>query len=141
MTYTTQLRSEHDLLLGLADELEAASSGEAPGDFTPLFILLGRFAELLQTHLLREDNMLYPAMLDSRDAEAASVAAVFQEEIGGLATRLEHFEATWTGIEISRRWPDFREEIQGLLEDLRVRIGRENDELYPLMERFPDLAA
>ncbi len=123
------------------DELEMVSSGDAPDDLTPLFFLLGRFVQLLQVHLLREDSVLYPAMISGSDDDAASIARQFQEELGSLDTRVQKFDSLWMGAEVSDRWQEFREELGGLLKDLRIRIRRENEELYPLIEGRMDAAA
>ena len=135
MLLTTQLRNEHDLLLALANDLEAVCSAPRPDGFTPLSILLERFYQLLQIHLLREDSILYPRMLAGSDQNAATVAAAFQAELGSVDSHVARFEKEWTPGEISGRWPAFCQDIRVLLEELRARIERENDELYPLAER------
>ncbi|MDP8994655.1 MAG: hemerythrin domain-containing protein [Pseudomonadota bacterium] len=141
MLFITQLRHEHDLLLTLADELESACSGERPDDLTPLLVLLERFNQLLQIHLLREDSVLYPAMIEGEDPDAATLAILFQDELGGLDRHLAEFDAKWANADISTRWFEFCLEIAGLAAELRLRIERENEELYPLAERCPRLAA
>ena len=141
MLFTDQLRNEHDLLLGIADELGHVISGAVPDDLTPLFLILGRFNQLLQVHLVREDAVLYPAIIEGRDAAAALVASGFQEELGDLAARIEAFDRKWVGGQISTCWSDFCEDLANLLEDLRLRIRRENEELYPLIEVCADIAA
>ena len=134
MTFTTQLRNEHDLLLAQVEELETLGSGDFLNDFTQIFVVLGRFTQLLQIHLLREDSVLYPVMVTSADNRAATVAAAFQFELGALDKWVEAFESRWTGAAISSEWSTFCEELQDLLAAVRLRIERENDELYPLFE-------
>nr|MDP8995075.1 hemerythrin domain-containing protein [Pseudomonadota bacterium] len=67
MLFITQLRHEHEVLLTLADELESVCSGARPDNMTPLLVLLERFNQLLQIHLLREDSVLYPAIINGSD--------------------------------------------------------------------------
>lgn len=141
MLSTDQLRNEHDLLLGIADELEQAISAGVPDDLTPLFLILSRFNQLLQVHLVREDDVLYPAIIRGRDTEAAAVATRFQEDLGSLATEIEAFDRKWVGGQISTCWPDFCEDVTGVVKKLRMRIERENEELYPLIERRAAVAA
>ena len=141
MLFITQLLNEHDMLLALGDELETACSGPQPDDLAGLVVLLERFNQLLQIHLLREDNILYPAIIDGSNTEAAKVAAAFQAELGFLGSHVSEFDQRWAPAEISRSWPVFQQEICRLVEELRYRIERENDELYPLMEAHPALAA
>lgn len=140
MLFTTQMRNEHDLLLGMTDELELVCSAPKPDGLTPLLILLERFNQLLQVHLLREDSILYPNMLNGKDPEAATVAAAFQAELGRLDAHVAQFEKEWTTGEISSRWPAFCEDVSTLLQELRLRIEKENEELYPLAERSPRTA-
>ena len=54
MLFLRQLRDEHELLMELADQLEAAAPEVEPADYTQVFVLLARFGQLLQIHLLRE---------------------------------------------------------------------------------------
>ena len=141
MLFITQLRNEHDMLLVSADELEAACSGPLPDGLTPLLVLLERFNQLLQIHLLREDSILYPAIIGGSDAEAANVAAAFQAELGFLGSHVSEFDQKWATTEISSSWALFQEEMKKLVQELRYRIERENEDLYPLAERCPRLAA
>ena len=132
MLFLKQLSDEHDVLLALADQLEAATPEAEPADYTQVFVLLARFGQLLQIHLLREDAIVYPAIINGPDAEAATVASLFQHELGSLDKRVEEFERKWTGSAIGQAWQEFRVDLQNLLAELRVRIERENAELYPL---------
>lgn len=141
MLFIAELRNEHDMLLALADQLERATSGSQPDALTPLLVLLERFNQLLQIHLLREDTFLYPALIAGDDVEAANVAACFQAELGLLGSHVLEFDQKWSTTEISRSWLEFRQDIMKLVEELRFRIERENEDLYPLAERFPKLAA
>lgn len=135
MLCTTELRYEHDLLLALADDLEVVCSAPRPDNLAPLLILFERFNQFLQIHLLREDSILYPNMLSGKDPEAAVVAAAFQAELGSLDAHVAQFEREWTTSEISSRWPAFCQDVSTLFKELRIRIERENAELYPLVER------
>ena len=141
MLSVAELRNEHDLLLVLADELEAVSVGDPPFDLTPIFVRLSRFAQLLQIHLLREDSLLYPALIASGDRRLAAVAATFQDELGDLDILVEAYEQKWTGSAISYRWADFCEDTGTLLRRVRTRIHREDEGLYPLLEGLTELAA
>ena len=135
MLFLRQLRDEHDLLLELADQLEAATTEAEPAEYTHVFVLLARFGQLLQIHLLREDAIVYPDIINGMDAEAATIALLLQQELGSLDDRIDQFEKRWTGSAIGRGWHDFRIELRILLRELRVRIERENSELYPLVDQ------
>ena len=142
MPFRTQLRYEHDLLVGMAEALGAgARSDAAPPELPQLLLLLGQFTQLLQVHLLREDSVLYPALESSNDRIVVALAAGMREEHGALARHVRAFEQTWSADEIRRRWRDFTADLSDILDMVRQRIDRENDELYPLLDAAPDAAA
>lgn len=141
MQFIRELRNEHDILLALADELERACSGSQPEALTPLLVLIERFNQLLQIHLLREDNILYPAIIAGGNVEAPDVAATFQAELGFLGSHVSEFDQKWSTSEISSSWDAFQDDMRTLVQQLRYRIERENEDLYPLAERIPKVAA
>jgi hemerythrin-like domain-containing protein len=142
MPFTTQLRYEHDLLVGMAEALGAGARGDAPPAELPRFLLLlGQFTQLLQVHLLREDSVLYPALESARDWVTAALASAMREEHGALGRHIAAFDRHWTGDEIRRRWPDFCADLADMLDMVRQRIERENDELYPLLDGREEQAA
>ncbi|HEX8192570.1 MAG TPA: hemerythrin domain-containing protein [Allosphingosinicella sp.] len=142
MSLTTQLRYEHDLLIGMAEALGAAARGDAPpADLPRLLLLLGQFTQLLQVHLLREDSVLYPALEASGDRVTAALAAAMREEHGALHRHIAAFDEAWTPEAIRRRWRDFGADIADLLDMVEQRIERENEDLYPLLAERTDLAA
>lgn len=139
--FMAQLRNEHDMLLALAGELETACSGPKPDALMPLLVLLERFNQLLQIHLLREDSILYPSIISGGSREEADVAARFQEELGLLGSHVSEFDEKWTTTRITSCWPGFQDEMRKLVEELRHRVERESEELFPLADRYTPLAA
>ena len=142
MPFTTQLRYEHDLLIGMAEALAAGARGDAPpADLPRLLVLLGQFTQLLQVHLLREDTVLYPALAASSDRVAAALVATLREEHGALERHVAAFERDWTADAARRHWPCFRAELADILVMVRDRIERENEDLLPLLDERRDVAA
>ena len=133
MSYLNELRNEHGMLLAIADQLEALSDAGPPDDFTPLFLALSRFNQLLEIHLLREDAVLYPRLRDGLDRVLAETAERFENEVGDLHDLQQEFDRRWTGARISTEWDSFGFDLRTLLGALRTRIGREDKELYPLL--------
>ena len=134
MLSIAHLRSEHDVLLALADEIERATCVDEPACLPSLIIIWERFNQLLDIHLLREDEVLYPAALEGGDPEVAAVAAVLREELGALEHHADAFARKWTEGEVTRSWKAFSLELKSLLAEVRARIEREEVELYPLVE-------
>jgi hemerythrin-like domain-containing protein len=142
MPFTTQLRYEHELLIGMSEALGAGTRCDAPPpDLPRLLTLLSQFTQLLRVHLLREDSVLYPALEASADRVTAALAARMREEHGALDRHVAAFDQTWSSDEIRRRWRDFSADVADFLDIVRLRIDRENDELYPLLDPLEDVAA
>jgi iron-sulfur cluster repair protein YtfE (RIC family) len=141
MRFTTQLRYEHELLIGMAEALRSGARGAAPADLPRFLVLLGQFTQLLQVHLLREDSVLYPALEASKDPATVALAAELRAEHGSLDRLVASFDALWTPDEIRRRWRDFCADLSDLLDYVAERTERENHELYPMIEGPEDIAA
>ncbi|HEY0013995.1 MAG TPA: hemerythrin domain-containing protein [Allosphingosinicella sp.] len=142
MPFTTQLRYEHDLLIGMSEALGAGARGDAPPPDLPRFlVLLGQFTQLLRVHLLRENSVLDPAPEAPGDRVAAVLAAQVREEHGALDRHVAAFEQAWTPDEVRSRWSDFSADIADLLEMVRLRIDSETDDIYPLLDHPQDIAA
>jgi iron-sulfur cluster repair protein YtfE (RIC family) len=133
MPHFAQMKNEHAMLFDMALHLEELATGDCPDDFTPIFIELGRFHQLLYIHLLREDAVLYPRYRQSADTGVAATVIRFEDELGHLNTLVEDFEKRWMGTNLCRDWEGFRTDIAQLFDVLRERIARENEELYPLL--------
>ena len=73
------------------------------------------------------------------DVEVSDTLDAFKDQAKLLDLSL--IVPIWTMGEISSRWPAFCNDVNILLQELRVRIGRENEELYPMTERTSQEAA
>ncbi len=72
-------------------------------------------------------------MIGSGDPLAASLATTFRDEVGGIAEEVESFIAQWnSSVVIALGANRFREELLDLFHKIEDRIGREDEELYPL---------
>jgi hypothetical protein len=63
----------------------------------------------------------------------ANAVIRFENELGHLNTLVEDFEKRWMGTNLCSDWEGFKTDIARLLNVLRERIARENEELYPLL--------
>lgn len=105
-------------------------------DAIPLARLIGKLNALLRVHFAYEDSILYPLLMRSGDGEAAALAYRFGDEMGALAAEFEDFARRWSGpTVIAAMFELFREEATALFAELGARIERENDLLYPLVQR------
>ena len=106
----------------------------------PLFILRRKLASTLIGHLKTEDWVLYPSLVASADAQIASTARTFSEQMGGLAAAFIGYSDKWNANAIAADWPGYCRESRAILDALTHRIARENRELYPLLEAVHKVA-
>lgn len=91
---------------------------------------------VLRLHLALEDHVLYPALLQSETPGVAARAKEFQEEMGGLLPVVVGFVERWYSVNAIREDETlFREKAAELLQALSNRVRRENEELYPMVEK------
>jgi len=136
MSSLAQLRSEHAELVKIVKELEALISGDAPPPTLALFDVRRRLSSVLIAHLKAEDWVLYPPLLSSADTKVAETARQFVDEMGGLAQAFTVYVERWDALSIESDWTRYQRESRGIIEALINRITRENQELYPLLERI-----
>ena len=99
-----------------------------------LFILRRELASTLIGHLKTEDWVLYPSLVASADAQIASTARTFSEQMGGLAAEFIAYSEKWNANAIAADWAGYCRASRAILDALNHRIARENRELYPLLE-------
>ena len=135
MSSLAQMRNEHAELVRIVKELQGLVDQDSPPPSIKLFELRRWLSSLLIAHLKAEDWVLYPPLLASQDAEVARTARLFVDEMGGLAQAFTVYIERWDALSIESDWPRYREESRGIIGALTNRIVRENQELYPLLER------
>ncbi|MEP7349179.1 MAG: hemerythrin domain-containing protein [Sphingorhabdus sp.] len=141
MSITIKLRDDHDGLLGLVAAFHDIVAQPVPPAGFDLLKFRHDFSKQLLAHLTREDWLLYPSLLQSSDPVISSTAQTFIDEMGGLLNDYKSWSARWTADRIGKEWVQFGKETADLLDALAERIGRENDHLYPLVERKRSHAA
>lgn len=136
MVGSVTFRRQHDTILSLAGDLvEAQAAVLSEADAARAARCLAKLTEVLQMHLAAEDKALYPRLKLSRDPEVAAMANSFLTEMGGLAEAYGAFEAKWRSSSAIIADPaGFAEHTAAVLGALEIRIARENNELYPLLD-------
>jgi hypothetical protein len=134
MNPITNLQDEHRELAGMMLDLVNLIQGfHGPDQAYSITVKLGQLAHLLRIHLATEDEWFYPAMIASDEPLAATLAATYREEVGGIAEQVEAFTAQWNSSSvIGMGFRRFRGELLCLLHKIEDRIGREDLELYPI---------
>jgi len=125
-------RAEHDALLDLRQLLLASLDGSPDPVFAAS--LLKTMNRILVSHVEKEDAHLYPHL--KRDRETALVAERFERELGGLATAWRTLMSEWPENRIALDWRGFGADTRPVMFLLAERARREEEELYPLLERW-----
>ncbi|HEY8322240.1 MAG TPA: hemerythrin domain-containing protein [Candidatus Baltobacteraceae bacterium] len=121
-------RNQHTIIRArLADVIERADEGAAHG----LSVLFERLALALRSHLLMEDNVVYPAMIASRDQGLRDRAARLQQAGRDQSGRFESLYEKWGGRAFTDAdVPAFARDLRALAASLNERMDAEDAELY-----------
>ena len=136
MSNLARLREEHAQLIAIVRRLGAMIAKDSPPPAAELTALRRELRSMLIRHLKAEDWILYPRLLDSPDPVIAETALRFNTEMGGLAAAFLVYAEKWGSMAIEKDWPGYCLETAAIAEALTRRITRENQELYPLIEKL-----
>ena len=75
-------------------------------------------------------------MKASGDEALIRMACEFVAEMGDIAEDFEVYDAKWTEEMVAADWAGFCNETRLVLDLLAIRIERENEDLYPAVERI-----
>jgi hypothetical protein len=96
---------------------------------------VAKFAGKLTVHASMENEALYPRLFDHPDPAVRTRAKELFDEVGDLYTTFNDYAARWpTVAAIQANGPAFVKETREILFRLAIRMTRENDELYPLVD-------
>ncbi|MGZ8998688.1 MAG: hemerythrin domain-containing protein [Allosphingosinicella sp.] len=135
-----RLHDDHDRLDDLLGRLAEMLDRPKPPPALELFSLRCDIARLMFAHFQMQDHILYPALLERREAGIAEYGQVLHEQIGELAAAYFSHLDKWEPQAIERDWARYQVESAVLLKRVRAQIAQEHVELYPLLESL-DLAA
>lgn len=137
MKPTSRLRREHASILTLASTLNGLAGSRMTRDIADQTQACMRSIDaLLVGHLLHEDEHLYPALMAADDQQVRIMAEDCFADMGGILGAWIAYRDHWTA-ETIRTQPDrFSSATTGVLGALAIRIERENQELYPLLDHL-----
>ena len=132
------LEVQHHALAGMMLRLVNQVQGfHGPEQAYSITVQLAKLSHLLRLHLATEDEWFYPAMIASDEPLAAALATAYRDEVGGIAEAVEAFLMQWnSSTVIAVGFNRFRDELIDLFLRIEDRIGREEQELYPLAVRL-----
>ncbi len=137
MGITDNLRKQHKEILETADQILTLMDPEALAkDAAQVKHLLSAMEKTLQFHLIKEDDSLYPALLTHPAKSVKLLAKIYIDKMGGIRKDFMDYLAKWPdAMSIQNNAESFISETKVLFEVLSIRIDKEDNELYPLLDR------
>lgn len=126
-----RLCDEHRELEELSITMLRIISGHAP-DAAAVASIRWEMCRAINDHCGEEDRIVYDALITSGNAEAASMAWRFRNELGMIGEEFRLYIAAWPVDRIARDWAGFGAVTRVLLGLLGERIMREETQLYPM---------
>jgi len=121
------LRAQHEVIRGLATELDGSLSRGEPAE---LSVRVARLRDVLAAHLALEEHELFPALLAGQSAEVRTMADGFARSLlqlgrGIVAFLDRHADGPVDVAALRAGWPEFGRA-------LLMRVDEEERHLYPL---------
>ncbi|MBI5496352.1 MAG: hemerythrin domain-containing protein [Deltaproteobacteria bacterium] len=137
MAFTSNLRRQHRLILDKASKLDRLADSDVEKSATDVRNVVAELAGVLRVHLAMEDGVLFAGLREKSDPDLRAVAERFGDELQLLSGELDAFLARWKSpCEIAMAGPQFLSEWRAVAAALRRRINREEEEFFPLVDRY-----
>jgi len=136
MLPSDRFRRQHDELLQLALEIDAALKAPAfPGNVRDVRRMMARLKGKLVVHSSMENEALYPRLLQHPDPAIRAISQELFEELGGIYETFAAHHLKWSSVELIEADPSaYLRHTQEIFSRLKLRMERENNELYPLAD-------
>ena len=137
MLPSDRFRRQHEELLELALEVDAALNPPAfPGNARDVRRSMARLKGKLVVHSTMENDALYPRLFQHADPSVRVLAQGLFEELGGIYEAFADHHAKWSSVDLIEADPiGYVRHTRAIFDKLRLRMERENTELYPLADR------
>jgi hypothetical protein len=136
MLPSDRFRRQHDELLQLSLEIDAALQAPAfPGNARNVRRMMARLKGKLVVHSSMENEALYPRLLQHPEPAVRQLAQNLFEEFGGIYDTLLEHHTRWSSVERIQADPNaYVTQTREIFAKLKMRMDRENSELYPLSD-------
>jgi hypothetical protein len=137
MLASDRFRRQHDELRELALEIDAALKAPSfPGNAREVRRMMARLKGKLVVHSSMENEALYPRLLEHADPAVRALAQNLFEELGGIYDVFAVHHGKWSSVELIEANPRaYAQHTQEIFDKLKLRMDREDKELYPLADR------
>jgi hypothetical protein len=137
MLPSDRFRRQHEELFELALGVDNALDSSAfPGNARDVRRMMARLKGKLVVHSTMENDALYPRLFQHADASVRAKAHALFEELGGIYDAFTGHHAKWNSVEAIEADPSgYVRDTRAIFDKLRLRMERENHELYPMADR------
>ena len=137
MQPSDRFRRQHDELVTFILEIEQALGAR---DFLTrvreVRRMMARLKGKLTVHSTMENDALYPRLLDHADPQVRVRSQRLFDELGTIYQAFAEHHAKWSSVEAMEAEPSaYVRSTQEIFTMLKIRMDRENSELYPLADR------
>jgi hemerythrin-like domain-containing protein len=130
------LNRQHETIINELQSIEAEiRKGRDALDVMETALHISRLAGQLKIHMLEEDKFLYPVLLECSDQEIRELTKQYIQEMGSLANDYTEFKSKYNvGSKIANNKDSFLREAKIVMEALKARMAKEDNELYRLIQ-------
>ncbi len=129
----TRLLREHDKLRTIGADLAVLVSSSEPCDLDELVQKRCEMTRMVHQHLAYEERQLFRRLRNDPDPASRRAVDDCATGIEQLHVAYKAHVAMWTVKEIAARWPDFQKAVKMLIIGMRMKLDREERELFPLV--------
>ena len=136
MMKTEKFREQHVVILDIARKISAAlNTDQLRYNPDEMFELVTEFAGNVKLHLVLEDDVLYPLLLEHKDSEIRTLAQKYMNEHGKLKDVILEYASKWANsIEIQRNPKEFIEHTRSIFNLVKNRIYNEDNDLFVVVD-------
>jgi hemerythrin-like domain-containing protein len=97
--------------------------------------LMGRFKEKVWIHLVFEDNTIYSALAEHKNANVSNVAKDFHDSARKIKKRFSGYVRRWCNPSVAEDEHDqLVQESREIFQMIRDRVKYENEKMFPLVK-------
>ena len=130
------LKRQHKDLMVLSRELVEELGEQKKLSYKSIRHSLSLFEGKLKIHLSMEDKHLYPQLISHQSEEVRRITGEYVREMSGIYDKFHSFILRWKAEETPEDFPgSFTGEMKDIVEEIYKRICKEEDVLFPLLEK------
>lgn len=132
-----KFKKDHGAIFTAIKELRSLVKNGIAENADAIAKAIVEISSVIKLHLAAEDKFLYPALVNSTNAEAIQIGRKYQDEMGNIAAAYMDFVGKWNHApKVTANPEGFRTDANAIFQALHRRIQNENKELYPLTEEI-----